>query len=93
MSERVQRMSRINVDAEAWTTLRVEALRQATTLADRIGELIESEASRLRADHDEEPCEEPPRPTPDADLPSEQDWSRYRTDGAPGETWIPPWEE
>lgn len=41
MSERVQKMARINVAHDAWTALRIQTPREGTTMADRIGDLIE----------------------------------------------------
>jgi hypothetical protein len=113
VTQRVQKMIRINVDPEAWTALRVEALRHNTTLANTIGKLVEAEASRLRGVKEgSKPADLPGQPTggnstshplegtvpaqaeeSDLAVPDEEDWSSFRTDRAPGDRWIPPWEE
>jgi len=43
----VQKMARVNVDPDAWTTLRLEALRRHLSLADYLGQLVAREAHRI----------------------------------------------
>ena len=88
-------MARVNVYADAWTALRVEALHRHETMADYLGHLIAREADRLarrntrqqqRADNDghddlESDDDEDADPIPPpAPLPP------TRSD------WVPPWE-
>lgn len=105
-------MARVNVDPDAWTALRAEALTRRISLAHYIGRLVQREADRI-ARRDGKKREERsetaartadpelatgPRSAADVrgldDLPTNTDWSRYRTDLPDDrEIWIPPWEE
>ena len=89
-------MARINVEADAWTALRVEALHRRVSVADYLGHLINREADRLarrntrraeRADSDDQPDDVIDLDDADADpIPPPPPLPPSRSD------WVPLWE-
>lgn len=100
MTNRVQKMARINVDPMAWSALRVAALESNEALADMLGRLVEQAAERVGRQRERQ-APKPPAPqqpvvaaTPaEVETDADGDWTAYRADRAEGDTWIPPWEE
>ena len=90
MSDRVQKMARINVDPAAWGALRVQALRSNRFLADLLGELIEesvgSAGSGPQAKSARLPAARPPTAPPTPVPYPDQQFRGF-------DTWVPPWKE
>jgi hypothetical protein len=95
MTERVQKMARINVDPDAWSALRIRALQRNRSLADVLGELIEQAV----ADSPPlSPAAQPAKPTRHRRLipavaPGVPTGEPAPTPPAPRKGgWVPPWE-
>ena len=70
-----QKMARINVDDDAWTQLRMHALRVGTSVADLLGQMIRDQlaaASTAPVADAPDPAAEPEPPPPEVTPPQEE---------------------
>ncbi len=97
MSERVQKMARINVDPHAWAELRVRALRKNASLADVLGDWIKKEVRAAEHTPYERPANRAtPEPQPIAAATAPAHPRRDSSPTSDVEYWdslVPPWEE
>jgi plasmid stability protein len=95
MTERVQKMARINVDPDAWSALRIRALQHNRSLADVLGELIEQTVNDSpplpRAAQPAKPTRHR-RLTPAVPPGTPTGESALTPPGSTKGEWVPPWE-
>lgn len=88
-------MARINVDPDAWSALRVTALKANRSLADVLGELVEETVDRSEC---EPPRRVPAKSTRNPRLVPVTPRSRPSSEASPRPSagtydgWVPPWE-